>query len=174
MPQKTLILRVPGRRPADWNDHLSESDRAVFFSDVRDNAELTPDGRHLSPGAPSACLVFDSLDEAQTFSLDLVQRIPHIKCEIYDRRGAAAGPVAIFTNDLYHRSVPTRRSAYWLIAAGIVLFALGPIFIYYDWLYSGGLIYPTLIGLNCFLLALRLFYMAHATFHASRRHKGST
>jgi hypothetical protein len=98
----------------------------------------------------------------------LLGRIEHMKCDIYDRRGAAVGPVASFTNDRYRRRVPNRRSAYWMLVFGLLLILIGPLFLYWDWLYSGGLIYPTLIGLNCFILALRLFYMGFVTLHAAR------
>jgi hypothetical protein len=168
LPYQLLLLRDPIRRPADWNDHIGPEQRAVFLSDVRSGHESTLDGQFLPRTAPSFCLVFESMDEAKAFCVELVARVEHMKCDIYDRRGAAVGPIRSFVNQRFRRRAPSSRGAYKLVVAGCLLILICPLFIWWDWRHSGILVFPTLIGLNCFLGALRLFQLAHATLHAAR------
>jgi hypothetical protein len=168
---RILLLREANRRPADWNEHIGPDQRAVFLSDVRTGHEQTIDGQLLPNSEPSFCLVFESMEEAKAFCLEMVGRIAHMKCDIYDRRGAAVGPIRSFVSQQYRRRVPSRRGAYEMIVAGCVLMLVCPLLIWWDWMNSGGLIVPTLIGLNCFVAALRLFYLAYAALEAARVHE---
>jgi hypothetical protein len=166
---KTLVLRDPNRRPADWNDQLTDGQRAVFLSDVRGGGELTVEGSPAQRSSPSCCLVFDSLEEAKTFCRELVGRVEHMRCDVYDRRGAAVGPVCRFVGKRFQRRLPTARSARLMVIGGCMLILICPVLFRWDWLYRGVLIFPTLLGINCILGALRLFHLGHSTFQAARR-----
>jgi hypothetical protein len=164
---RTLLLHDPARRPLDWNLHVGPSQCAVFLSDVHNGREVTVSGE--SPaGAASSFLLFDSVEEARAFGFQKVQQIEHLRCDLYDHRGSAA-PLTQIVSPKYRRRLPSVASARRMVIAACLLILVSPALFWWDWQKSGGLIFPTLLGINCIVAALRLFYLAYATLLASRR-----
>ena len=163
MAYRLLPLHDPARRPRDWNLHVAPPRVAVFLSDARSGAELTADGTSLQPGTRSSFLLFDSLDEAKTYCEEMLTRFEHIQCDIYDQRGSAVPPLFRYTHERYRGEFLAPGSRKKLIFVGCLLILATPPLFWWDYRHGGVLIFPTLIALNCIILALRFFYMAMAT-----------
>jgi hypothetical protein len=149
---------VPRRSPPDWNDNLADGEVAVFLSDVRSDAELTADGLPRPVQKPSVCLVFKSRSAADEWCQRRVGEIEHLKCELYDRRGMAGGPIASFVNAKYAARLPNRRTAVKMILWAVACFAVSPVLFWLDWRVRGVMILPTLVGFTLVVTGLRLLY----------------
>jgi hypothetical protein len=120
-------------------------------------------------GEAASCLVFDSFEEANDFCRERVGLIEHLRCDIYDHRGLAVSPLAQWVNPRSARRLPTARSAAWMRVGGCVLILISPLLFWWDSLRGGMLVVPTLLGLNCIIGALRLFYLAHSMSASIKR-----
>src|SRR5579859_5752725 len=82
-----LKLYDPTRKPAEWTGLIHPGQYAVFHSDIATDVEKNPDGYYLKPGEDSACAIFDSLEEAESYCENKVAAIPNLRCDIYDHTG---------------------------------------------------------------------------------------
>lgn len=123
---------------------------------------LTPEGRLPPAGETLRCLVFDDLAAARAYCEGLVQRREDLRCDLYDHHGLARRPLAIIVHPKRQPRQHGRKTARWLNALAFALF-LGsfPLF-WWDARHSLLLIFPTLIGTNFLLIAVRLVVAAHA------------
>jgi hypothetical protein len=103
--------------------------------------------------------VTPDLLSAQAFCERLVLRYPFVKCEVFDGRGRSEDPLAILVHPSLkgkEENSPARGKA--LLSAGLVSLGVsGPLF-YLDAMHSEQLIWPSLIGVTCIGLGLRLVY----------------
>lgn len=169
---RELLLYDPKRRPADWNEHLADGECAVFLSDVRSDAQVTADGSPKPLTTPSVCLVFDSREVATAWCTQRVSEIEHLRCELYDRRGMAPGPMATFVNPKYASRVPNRRRAKWMVIAAIACFPASVPLFWWDWrYYRGGMVAPTFVGITLLVTGVRLLFFAWAEFRLAAEHE---
>jgi hypothetical protein len=141
-----IKLYDPARTPSNWTDLVRPGQYAVFRTDVRSDLEL------LSPGQDSTCLVFDSLAEAETYCEASVDRIPNLRCDIYDHTGKSKPPTLTYVNKAHLKS-PQKR-VYWgwlLVAASLPCFWI-------EWHWNGTLIIPVIVGVNLLFAGLRTVY----------------
>lgn len=147
-----LKLYDPTRKPAEWTGLVRSGQYAVFHSDIGTDVEKTPDGRYLQPGEDSACMIFDSLAEAEAYCEAKVEAIPNLRCDIYDHTGKSRPPMLTYVNKV-HLKTPVRR-VYWgwaLVAGSLPLFWI-------EWHWHGTLVVPMIIGINMIFAGLRLVY----------------
>lgn len=154
-----IRLYDPQRRPNDWTGVLSSSELAVFLSDVRGGQELDALGNQVTSSADSSCYVFPDFSTAEEFCRDLVLQNPSVQCEVFDRRGRAVDPLAVFVHPSVerHREDNPRR-ARLLIVGGVLSLLAAVLLFYFDWVRGGGLIWPSVIAVNCIGVSLRLVY----------------
>ncbi len=152
-----VALYDPQRRPANWMQIIQPGQYAVFHKDAHTEIETNSQGAYLPAGAPSTCLIFDSLEEAKKYCELRVQQFGNLRCEIYDNSGKAKLPAAIVLNPALAGSLEeSPANSKRKIITGITLVILSvPLFIW-DWKFNWDLILPTLIGLNLIFFGFRI------------------
>ena len=132
---------------------------AVFHKDAHTEIETNSQGAYLPAGAPSTCLIFDSLEEAKKYCELRVQQFSNLRCEIYDHAGKAKPAAAIVLNPMLAKSLEENpANSKRKIVLGIALMVLsGPLF-FWDWKFNWSLIVPTLIGLNLIFFGFRIAF----------------
>jgi hypothetical protein len=169
----TLQTYDPARTPRDWMDIVQPTQVAVFASIVDGGDPCDVDG--VPAGDAPTCTIFDSLTDAEAFCLARVQRLPHVRFDVFDAAGRSRPPLRVVVH-------PSRASTLdghtggsrvhrWL-AVALILSA--PVLFWIDWGYADGLwMVPTLVGFNALLLAARLLQMdyAHSSAERSRRER---
>jgi hypothetical protein len=147
-----LKLYDPARKPTEWTGLVHEGQYAVFHSDIATDIERTPEGSYLQAGEESTCLVFDSLAEAESYCESQVERLPHLRCDIYDYTGKSKPPMLTYVNKA-HLKAPAKMANWgWLmVAASLPAFWLA-------WFYHGTQVIPLVVGVNLLFGGLRLVY----------------
>jgi hypothetical protein len=163
---KLVSLYDPRRDPPDWLDLLRPADCAVFLKHRSTSAALDPDG---SAASTPSCLVFDRVDAARQFCDSLVARLPHLRCEIYDRHGLARPPLAVIVHPDFERREeaggrPSRLRK--LIAAGVLLLCAPLLWIAMRRTTSSDI--AIFLAINCVVLALRLLYWDAGVRHREK------
>ena len=89
-----------------------------------------------------------------------MQRLPHVRCDIYDERGKAVEPLLSIVHPRYAEALPNPRSVermLWL--AGLLLFAAFPLF-WLDYQHHGHWMWPTFLGINLIFASIRYLLWA--------------
>jgi hypothetical protein len=153
------------RRPPNWMGHISESEFALFFKDVRSGQELNADG---NVPQESTCVVVASFDEALDFGQARVDAHPILRCDIYDSRGKANPPAASIVH--HHRSQANSEATGWKrIWFGGALLPVGLPMIIYDWRHDWVRIWPAFFGIQIVAAGVRLIVWGFGTIENSRR-----
>jgi hypothetical protein len=149
---QVVKLYDPARKPTEWTGLVHAGQFAVFHSDIATDVERAADGHYLQAGEDSTCLVFDSLDEAETYCESKVEEIPDLRCDIYDHAGKSKAPMLTYANTI-HLNAGARRAKWgWaLVGASVPCF-------WVEWHWHGTLIVPMVIGINLVFAGLRLVY----------------
>jgi hypothetical protein len=163
-----LAIHDPRRSPPEYTGHVAPHQFIVFLSDVATAAELTPDGAPPPAGQSPSCYVFDSLDAAVTFSKDLVQHHPRVRCQVLSHRGRSTPPLQTIVHPSHQKHLPSRRKVWvmCLVAAGLILCA--PPLFYWDAQLKFPLVFPTFLALNCIIIAARILFWAHGVHERVR------
>jgi hypothetical protein len=155
---------------------LSETQYAVFLSDVSTGGELDLDGGGVAPNAGAACYVFDSFAEAEAFCGELVGRHERMVCEIYDSRGKAVPPLRVVTHPKAAGRpggrMGGRRSALWKIRIAWLLLAVAPPLFWLDYRSRGLLVVPTVVGFACIVTCVRLLWWGYGELEELKRGRG--
>ena len=147
-----LKLYDPTREPQNWTEILRPGQYVVFHTNVHTDIEAKADGTPLTSGEESSCMVSDSLEEAEAYCESQVERIPNLRCEIYDHAGKSKPPSFTYVNKAFLKT--PRKHAWWgwvLVAAGVPCFWI-------EWHWHGTLIVPTIAGINLVIAGLRMVY----------------
>ena len=166
---QTILIYDPQRVPKHWMQLLRPGQVAVFLQDVRSGVLVDPEGLPISHGVSAgACYVFDSVEEARQFSQGLVERIDHVKCDIYDERGMAVEPLYTIVNQRREHLVGSEKSARRLMLGGAFLILLSFPLFWYDWIAEGARLWPAIIGVNLFFGGIRLFLWGYGELERLR------
>lgn len=164
-----VLLFDRGRKPANWMDLIHEGQFAVFLSDAQTHAGMRPDGRYTGPDVPDTCLIFDSLDEAEKYCRSIVREAPRLRCLIFDHRGKAAPPAAVFVSPAFAGTLDSEAKGRRLMWAGAALIVLSLPLFWFDWRADWRLILPTVIGVQFIVAGGRFLQLGAATREAARR-----
>ena len=149
------------RRPANWTDVIGRDEFAVFAKHVENGETLDTEARPFATVGDVTCVVFETLEAAERFCLERVERLPCLRLEIFDAEGRRHPPLLVVVNARYGRKLPAHPWNLRLrsrIAAGLLVAA--PPLVWFDlWHAEGKLIFPTFIGLNLFVVAMRLVHL---------------
>jgi hypothetical protein len=147
------------RVPRNWNELLAPSQCAVFLTRVNSTQPLTSFGELVAHLHDATFLLFDRLEDARHFCEEQVERYPQMSCQIFDSAGKARPPILTIVHpslaekdELSASSVRMRKIiaiALWVLAAGLIL---------WDKHARSVLVLPTVLGLNFFVIGLRLFF----------------
>lgn len=157
---RELLIDEPGRRPAAWNETLGPDERAVFFTDIRTGGVRDADGRPWRAGRPHVCYVFENAEAARAFCLERVERLPDLRCEVYDRRGRAVLPSELIVHERHRQRLSARWNRRWLWTLGALLLAAAMGLFYVEHVSDRSLGLAAFIGLSCIGTAVRLIQLA--------------
>lgn len=166
---QTVRVYDPARRPASWKALIGPTQFVAFPSDAATGAICDADGARLAADE-AVCLIFDSLDEARAWSRERVAAQPRLRLDVFDAAGRVRPPLDTVVHPSRAASLEgNRRGRRWMVASAIVLILLAPVLFWYDWaLHEGVLIMPTLLGINCLLVAGRLIQLSLAYASAEK------
>jgi hypothetical protein len=150
-------------------DLMQAGQFAVFLSDAETHAGMRPDGRHTGPDVPDTCLIFDSFDEATEYCRAIVRDAPRLRCLIFDRRGKAAPPAAVFVSPAFAGTLDSDAKGRRLMWVGGALIALSLPLFWFDWRANWRLILPTVIAAQLIVAGGRFLQLGSATREAARR-----
>ncbi len=162
-----VLLFDRARKPPIWSDLMREGQYVAFVSDARTDAPMTSDGR-VTPDRARTCLIFDSLDEATAYCRTQTQQRPRLRFDVFDSRGRAGPPVAVIVSCDSAGTVDTERKARRLIRLGLLLMALSPFPIWFDWRAGWSLIVPTFFGLQAIVAGLRCIQLGYSRIEGLR------
>lgn len=148
---RIVRLYDPERR-GNWNDELLPGEYPVLLRHGRTGAERNAEGHRLAPGEPSVCVVFPNLDEAKEYCQQKTAEVPDLQCDIYDAAGLSKPPQYTYGKTDWN----PRPKVLLLLAAGFII-ASFPLF-WLDWRRRGILIFPSIIGINLFVVGLRFLF----------------
>jgi hypothetical protein len=142
---------------------------AVFLSDPVTHAGIRSDGRYTGREVPDTCLIFDSFDQAGEYCSSRVRQAARVRCQIFDSRGKAESPTAVFVSPEFAWTVESEPKGRRLMWVGIVLIAVSPPLFWLDWRADWHLILPTILGLQLILAGGRFIQLGWSTREAARR-----
>ena len=166
---REVLLFDSSRKPAVWTELMEPGQYAVFLSDAVTHAGMRSDGRYTGRQAPDTCLIFDSLDEAVEYCRSRVSRADRLRCQIFDVRGKAESPTAVFVSPDFAWTVHSEAKARRLIWVGIALIAVSPPLFWLDWRADWHLILPTILALQLIVIGARFIQLGSSTREAARR-----
>jgi len=119
---QALKLYDSARKPTEWTDLVHSGQFAVFHSDIATDVERAPDGHYLQPDEDSICLLFDSLQEAETYCEAKVEEISGLRCDIYDHTGKSRPPMLTYVNKIHLNAGSKRAKWGWVLVAASLPF----------------------------------------------------
>lgn len=156
-----VVRLYDGRRePRNWLKIIQPSEVAVFVtladSGAACDAEGTPTGAD-----DAVCIIFKTLSEAEAYCRERVERNPALRFEVMDSGGRLRPPLLTVVHSSRVESLDGSPSKMrFNKRAAIALLALGPLMIWFDWMFYGGdMIMPTVVGINFVLIGVRLLVM---------------
>jgi hypothetical protein len=167
---QVIRLYDPGRALPQWRDHIGPGQFAAFSTCVDTGAACDADGAVFPSPDLITCAIFDSLESATEFCRARVERTPGVRFDIFDSAGRTQPPL----QTVVHPSrTPTLegnpRSVRTSTAFGILLLIAAPFLLWFDWAkHDGILVLPTIVAINCVLIAVRIFTL-NASYTAAER-----
>jgi hypothetical protein len=156
---REILLYDPKRVPSQWTGLIQPGQYAAFLSDVQSSAPMSSDGSAESSASKHSCLLFESLPEAEAYCHEAVQKIPDMKCDVFDSAGRVNPPVAVFVNQKFAHTLDTEARAHRLILWGLVAIAVSVPLFWYAWKSGASEVWwPILLGINVLFAGLRLLH----------------
>ena len=140
MSIRELPLFDLNARPSSWNERMAPGEFAVHPSSFK-------------AGTP-ACIVFDSLAEAEAYAREQIVQQPSLRCRIYDHQGFVGAPPVEVAGSAYQGDRDlSPRVRRWL---GSALFFGGLGLVLLDWSTDFHLSWPALVGSRLLIPGLLL------------------
>lgn len=157
------------REPPGWLQIIQPTEFAAFATLAESGAVCDASG--VLTGADEAtCVIFSTLREAEAFCRERVAQNPGLRFDIVDSAGPRRPPLFTIVHPSRVEKLdgsPTKMR--WNKYGAIALFVIGPVLIWFDWTFYGGiLIMPTIVGINCPLIGIRLLIMNRSFVAAER------
>ena len=159
---RQVLLYDPKRVPADWTELIQPGECCVFLSDAENATPIGVDGVPVASASRNFCLLFPSLSEAEAYCKTAVEKIPRMRCEVFDFVGRTKPPVRVFVDPEFAHTMDSEAGALRLFRFGFL--ALGtslPLF-WWGWKSTAdGSWLWVVLGINAVVVGLRLIYWAH-------------
>jgi len=161
------------RTPSSWTEIIRPGHYVAFAKLLVTGAPCDAEGRPFPAIEDATCLLFEGLAEAETFCRQQVDRAPDVRFEIFDSTGRANPALLVIVHPAKAGAIegnPTgMRLRSWF---AIILLIVAAMSFWYN--FRNGLriqIFPTLIGINLVVVAVRLFQLNRSYVHAERMRK---
>ena len=159
---RQVLLYDPKRMPAEWTELIQPGEYCVFLSDAENATPLGLDGTPVASASGNFCLIFPSLSEAETYSKIVVEKIPRMRCEVFDSAGRMKPPVLVFVDPAFAHTLESEASAPRLFRFGFLALGISLPLFWWGWKSSAdGSWLWVVLGINAVVVGLRLIYWAH-------------
>lgn len=118
----------------------------------------------------ASCLLFDNLDAAESFCREQINRATNVRFEIFDSAGRSQPPLLVIVHpSRQHQLEGNPRGRRLRTQGAVALFVVAALSFAYDFQYGPGVqFFPTLLGINLVVVALRLLQLNGSYAHAER------
>ncbi len=160
---RLLPLYDADHRPGTWNERMVPGEYAVHYSSFEGDANTVPH-----------CTVFASLEQAEAFARQEVERRPALRCTIFDHHGFNGRPLREIRGREFKDGEISARFRRWV---GSHLFFGGLFLTILDWVNDFQLSWPAMIGTRMLfpgvvLLGTEAVILTHA--RSNKRRLGAT
>jgi len=165
-----LRLYDRARTPNSWTE-IVRSGQFVAFAKIFDTgAPCDAQGRPFVTMEDASCLVFDRLDDAEAFCREQVNRAANVRFEIFDSTGRAQPPLLLIVHpSRQHQLEGNPRGMRLRTQGSVALFVFAAVSFWYDFRHGPVVqFFPTLLGINLVVVALRLLQLNGSYAHAER------
>lgn len=168
-----LRLFDPSRTPTSWTEIIRRGEYVAFAKTIDTGAPCDADGQPFRDASEATCLLFESLQQAESFCRHQVEIGPDVRFEIFDSTGRASPPLLIVVHPAKRARLEGNprgmRARTW---GATILLAIAAVSFWYD-LEHGAVarFFPTLIGINLVVVAARLFQLNRSYRDAERARK---
>jgi hypothetical protein len=165
-----LRLYDRSRTPSSWTEIIRPGQFVAFAKTFETGAPCDAHGRSFGRVEEASCLLFDSLDAAEAFCCEQVNRATNVRFEIYDSAGRAQPPLLVIVHPSRQQQLEGNRRGMRLRTQGAAaLFIVAALSFWYDFQHGPGVqFFPTLLGINLVVVALRLLQLNGSYAHAER------
>ena len=168
-----LRLYDRSRTPSSWTEIVRPGQFVAFAKTLDTGAPCDADGRPFAAVEDISCFVFDSLGEAEAFCREQVNRAQGIRFEIFDSTGRAQAPLLVIVHPSKAAQLEGNpRGMRLRTRAAIALLIIAAVSFWYNFRHGPSFqIFPTLLGINLVVVALRLLQLNGSYAHAERVRK---
>ncbi len=165
-----LRLYDHSRTPKSWTEILRPGQFVAFAKTIDTGAPCDAEGRPFATVEDATCLLFDGLGEAEAFCREQVNRATNVRFEIFDSAGRAEPALLVIVHPSRQRQLEGNSRGMRLRTQGAVaLFIVAALSFWYDFQHGPGVqFFPTLLGINLVVVALRLLQLNGSYAHAER------
>jgi len=165
-----LRLFDRSRTPNSWTEIIRPGQFVAFAKTVDTGAPCDAHGRLFATVEDASCLLFVSLADAEAFCREQVNRATNVRFEIFDSAGRAHPPPLVIVHPSRQQQLEGNSRGMRLRRRGaIALFIVAAVSFWYDFRHGPGLrFFPTLVGINLVVVALRLLQLNGSYAHAER------
>ena len=165
-----LRLYDRSRTPNSWTAIIRSEQFVVFAKTFDTGAPCDAQGGAFATVEDASCLVFDSLDNAEAFCRAQVNGATNVRFEIFDATGRAQPPVLVIVHPSRQQQLEGNPQGMRLrTQASVALFIVAATSFWYDFRHGPGMqFFPTLLGINLVVVALRLLQLNGSYAHAER------
>jgi hypothetical protein len=139
-------LYDPGRKPPHWTALIREGQFAVCHFDYKTGTWRTARGTYSALPEEETILIFESLDEAQSYGRNFVLIQPTLFCRLYDSRGTAEGLVETIYPPSIADKIQGPASGRRHIGRGLLQLTVSALCVYVDWRITGIVILGAVVG----------------------------
>jgi hypothetical protein len=166
----TLRLYDRSRTPSSWTEIIRPGQFVAFAKTFETGAPCDARGRSFATMEHASCLVFDSLEDAEAFCREQVNRATNVRFEIFDSTGRAHPPLLVIVHPSRQPKLEGNpRGIRLRTQAAVALFIIAAVSFWYDFRHGPGFqFFPTLLGINLVVVALRLLQLNGSYAHAER------
>ena len=165
-----LRLYDRSRTPNSWTEIIRPGQFVAFAKTIDTGAPCDAQGRSFAMVEDATCLLFDSLGDAEAFCREQVVRATNVRFEIFDSAGRVQPPLLVIVHPSRRQQLEGNSRGMRLRTQGAVaLFIVAGLSFWYDFRHGPGMqFFPTLLGINLVVVALRLLQLNGSYAHAER------
>ena len=165
-----LRLYDRSRTPSSWTEVVRPGQFVAFAKMLETGASCDSDGKPFAAVEDATCLVFDRLGEAEAFCRDRAHHAPGVRFEIFDSALRSQAPLLVVVHPSKQGQLEGNSRGMTLRKqAAIVLLIVAAVSFWYNFHPGPSFrIFPTLLGINLVVVALRLLQLNGAYANAER------
>ncbi len=165
-----LRLYDRSRTPRSWTEIVGPGQFVAFAKTIDTGVPCDAEGRPFATVEDATCLLFDGLAGAEAFCREQVDRAPNVRFDIFDYAGRAEAPLLVIVHSSKQQQLEGNSRGMRLRTQGAVaLFIVAALSFWYDFRHGPRVqFFPTLLGINLVVVALRLLQLNGSYAHAER------